>query len=351
MKNRKLLFLITVLEKKILIILLAIISINFTSCSSDTSSDDDNVTPIDCSNFSIEISTDENNYSASVQITGGETPFIYDWSNGDTGSSIGSSEDILNTGTYSVTVTDANDCTFTSSINIVRQPSIIENSVECIGSNSSIIKVLITNTDTSEITEKGVCYSLTSNPTVDDMKVIFEEQYLSEITIDALNLGTTYYVRGYAINNTGVSYGDELVLTTNASPSPFAIGQKYEGGIIAHINCDGTSGYILNTDVFFDTSSNTIAIATCNNLISNGYDDWYLPNATQLQDMYRDIHKTDIFKFQTGDNIYDNYWSSSKFYNDDACGNTEAYYLDFDNGDIELLASCFQLNLLPIRNF
>lgn len=45
-----------------------------------------------------------------AQTNGGEAPFTYEWSNGSTGQTIGS----LCSGTYSVTVTDANGCSATS---------------------------------------------------------------------------------------------------------------------------------------------------------------------------------------------------------------------------------------------
>ena len=48
----------------------------------------------------------ENNGQASVLPSGGETPFTFNWSNGDTTATIGN----LPVGTYDVTVTDASDC-------------------------------------------------------------------------------------------------------------------------------------------------------------------------------------------------------------------------------------------------
>jgi len=53
--------------------------------------------------------------SVEALTTGGTSPFNYIWSNGET------TEDIsnLNAGSYTVTITDADNCTFTSSINIL----------------------------------------------------------------------------------------------------------------------------------------------------------------------------------------------------------------------------------------
>lgn len=52
--------------------------------------------------------------SATASASGGQSPYSYTWSNGDSGSSITG----LSTGTYIVTLTDANDCTDTGEINI-----------------------------------------------------------------------------------------------------------------------------------------------------------------------------------------------------------------------------------------
>lgn len=64
-----------------------------------------------------------NNGSATVTPTGGTNPITYNWSNGGTTSTINN----LSPGTYSVTVTDANNCTSTSSATIT-QPGVLNSS-------------------------------------------------------------------------------------------------------------------------------------------------------------------------------------------------------------------------------
>jgi gliding motility-associated-like protein len=58
------------------------------------------------------------NGSAYFDVTGGTTPYFYSWSNGD----VTPFADTLTAGLYNVTVTDANGCTITSTVNI-NQPS------------------------------------------------------------------------------------------------------------------------------------------------------------------------------------------------------------------------------------
>ena len=76
--------------------------------------------------------------SASVQASGGLAPYTYDWSTGVAGSTISN----LSIGSYILTVTDANGCVNTSSVNI-NQPSPILTSaditdVTCVGSDGEI---------------------------------------------------------------------------------------------------------------------------------------------------------------------------------------------------------------------
>lgn len=61
---------------------------------------------------------------ATATVTGGTAPFKYDWSNGSTTTTSGTTNTIINlcAGTYSVTVTDKNNCVRTSSI-IITEPA------------------------------------------------------------------------------------------------------------------------------------------------------------------------------------------------------------------------------------
>lgn len=66
-----------------------------------------------------------------------------------------------------------------------------------------------------EVTEAGVCYSTTPNPTVDSDKV---KGYVAgqDFSVSlALAPKTKYYIRAYAVNKVGTSYGNEIELTTD----------------------------------------------------------------------------------------------------------------------------------------
>ena len=72
----------------------------------------------------------------------------------------------------------------------------------------------------AEIIAKGVCWSKTENPTVNDSKTIDGNgtgAFTSSIT--GLTTGTTYYVRAYATNNLKTAYGNEISFTTASLPT------------------------------------------------------------------------------------------------------------------------------------
>ena len=64
-------------------------------------------------------------------------------------------------------------------------------------------------------TERGICYSLSSKPTTDDTKIV-SGSGAGSFYVDLKELvdNTTYYVRAYAINKKGTSYGEEVSFTT-----------------------------------------------------------------------------------------------------------------------------------------
>ena len=73
----------------------------------------------------------------------------------------------------------------------------------------------------AEITELGICYSMTENPTIANSKIIVNDSLDSFIaTLSRLQDGIKYYVRAYAKNKKGVSYGKNIVFETKAYSLP-----------------------------------------------------------------------------------------------------------------------------------
>lgn len=74
--------------------------------------------------------------------------------------------------------------------------------------------------NTSVVTEYGVCYATHETPTTNDSKVSRTGSDTgNDVTFTLTNLesGTTYYVRPYARNATGITYGEQKSFTTKGS--------------------------------------------------------------------------------------------------------------------------------------
>lgn len=73
------------------------------------------------------------------------------------------------------------------------------------------------------IIERGVCWALANNPSINDNHVAHQVNGLGEYTciISGLELNTTYFVRAYAKNGIGLSYAEEvLCFETEAFEKP-----------------------------------------------------------------------------------------------------------------------------------
>ncbi len=71
----------------------------------------------------------------------------------------------------------------------------------------------------SAITQRGVCYATTSNPTISGSKVIDPSTGIGAFVSNLTGLigGTTYYVRSYATNSVGTTYGTQISFTTSVT--------------------------------------------------------------------------------------------------------------------------------------
>ena len=73
----------------------------------------------------------------------------------------------------------------------------------------------VTKDGGAAVTERGVVYATTQEPTTSSTKVVAGSG-IGSFTCDLTDLqdGTTYYVRAYAINEKGTAYGEEVSFTT-----------------------------------------------------------------------------------------------------------------------------------------
>ena len=73
----------------------------------------------------------------------------------------------------------------------------------------------VTATGGSDVTSRGVCWSTSQNPTINnDHTPVGNGMGTFSYMLSYLSPNTTYYVRAYATNNLGTAYGSEVTFTT-----------------------------------------------------------------------------------------------------------------------------------------
>ena len=101
------------------------------------------------------------------------------------------------------------------------KPTVTTSSATNVTTSSATIGGNVTSDGGTTVTERGVCYSTSSsNPTTSNSKKS-SGSGLGNFTVNLSNLsaGTKYYVRAYAINEVGTSYGSTISFTTEQSSS------------------------------------------------------------------------------------------------------------------------------------
>lgn len=97
-------------------------------------------------------------------------------------------------------------------------PFVTTTAITSITKNSAISGGNVTSEGGSSVTARGVCWSTSSTPTIDNDKTTEGTgtgAYTSTMT--GLNPTTTYYVRAYATNSNGTGYGSQLTFMTGSS--------------------------------------------------------------------------------------------------------------------------------------
>jgi hypothetical protein len=132
-----------------------------------------------------------------------------------TGLSLGQTYNFRAYAINSIGTSYGNNETFTTASGAVA-PIVTTGTVSAITANSATVAGEVVNDGGAAITERGICWSTTSNPTVNDSKVAVSGTtgtFSGNLT--GLNASTLYYARAYATNSQGVSYGANVSFTTS----------------------------------------------------------------------------------------------------------------------------------------
>jgi len=198
----------------------------------------------------------------------------------------------------------------------------------------------ITSDGGSPITAKGVCWSISPSPTlgVSNFTTNGTGTATFSSSVTGLTGSTTYYVRAYATNSVGTTYGPTDVTFTTWVQAPYALGQNLGWAYCAYVAPDG-SGYLVspditptspattftwgctNTHVAVGTALGTgktntdLIIASCGAntaagearaYTGGGYNDWFLPSSSEFQLVATNYT---LFGFSGG---YTSYFTSSE---------------------------------------
>lgn len=103
----------------------------------------------------------------------------------------------------------------------IELPIVATSDITEITTYSAICGGSITFEGVPSITERGICWSISPNPTIDDNAIKSGTGMGTfEVTISELQDGTKYYVRSYAKTPISVVYGEEKAFTTIAIVPP-----------------------------------------------------------------------------------------------------------------------------------
>ncbi|MGL5947029.1 MAG: hypothetical protein ACRCZV_12725 [Sediminibacterium sp.] len=244
------------------------------------------------------------------------------------------------------------------------------------GTDATILLDSISSDGFSNITERGIVWSLSPNPML-PVNSISTNTFKSatSIKLPSFPLSTTVYIREYATNSIGTSYGPQAILRTPVPLSTANIGDVYDGGVIFYLLKPGDPGYdpttkhgfivaipisklprygsvsswglttpVIGTDTsLFTGENNTLLIASVPNssaflavtfIKNTNYwpsGNWFLPSKAELSLMVSNLTTINSFYF---DLLANSFNCSASYSSSEVIGNRDfVWFLTFGRTD------------------
>ena len=176
-------------------------------------------------------------------------------------------------GTYAYTVTakgnttlivDGAESAFSNANTVIAvvAPTVTTDGITSLTSISVVAGGNVTADGGTTITERGIVYATTANPTTSDSKeVVVGTTGAYTANLNGLTPGTTYHYRAYATNSAGTSYGTDSTFTT---PAPLTYTVTYDDN-------DSTRGTVpIDSTNYLEHASVTV-LSNTGNLEKTGY--------------------------------------------------------------------------------
>ncbi len=157
-----------------------------------------------------------------------------------------------------------NQQTFTTDSSNNSTPTVTTSSITNVTETSASSGGNVTNDGGNNVTARGICWSTNQNPTTSNNSTnngTGTGTFTSSLS--NLNSNTTYYVRAYATNSEGTSYGSQEIFTTsNNSSQPNLVFSDFR------IDGDDNNNEIVEAgeDIDLDIQVQNIGNATANNV-------------------------------------------------------------------------------------
>lgn len=176
--------------------------------------------------------------------------------------------------------------TFTT--NAIGQPIVKTSAVTEVGHVVATAGGYVTSEGNATVTQRGICYSQSNNPTIQDHVVtssIGSANFIVKLT--KLSVGTTYYIRAFATNKNGTSYGEEEKFTTYDYSKPTLTTTEakditYTSAVVGgNITSDGGKS-VIERGVVYSTSG--LPTTSDRKVVNGSSKGWFTCDITDLQE-------------------------------------------------------------------